>query len=389
MNIRKTIIEIIQKECELYRLKEFGLLTSVEEEADRLLSLHPEVGVEPFSDLERFKVWRKSVISFFYSLLGYTGFLKANKHKEVFSRFLLSLRKRQVKRMQEHWTEETIDSVLSVSTHTLAFKLSVMLSEEADRLLLPFIDSCPSPYELEERCHSFCRNYFPIDLEKLLLSLRKNDEEFWNDIYLLIKQIAVRVTSYSLLTIQYKEETEQDTWSESSLLFREKVMSEAIPVFAGAAHFYNYIVRICQNKCHEVMRRNRQSEVSMADPELEPDILSGGITDNSEIVMQNVDICWLSDIDVTCDYEVSTALTAVLWDKTEPWYTRLVQGIEDKVATLLQHYVEGMSYEQIVLLCTSGISKEEQKRMQARLRQDVVRVRKELKERFVRILMDL
>ena len=36
MNEKETVVEIIQKECELYRLKEFGLLTSVEEEADRL-----------------------------------------------------------------------------------------------------------------------------------------------------------------------------------------------------------------------------------------------------------------------------------------------------------------------------------------------------------------
>ena len=29
MNEKETVVEIIQKECELYRLKEFGLLTSV------------------------------------------------------------------------------------------------------------------------------------------------------------------------------------------------------------------------------------------------------------------------------------------------------------------------------------------------------------------------
>ena len=53
------------------------------------------------------------------------------------------------------------------------------------------------------------------------------------------------------------------------------------------------------------------------------------------------------------------------------------------------HYVDGLSYEKIALLRTPDISTLELHRMQARLRQDVVRVRKVLKERFMKILVDL
>ena len=98
---------------------------------------------------------------------------------------------------------------------------------------------------------------------------------------------------------------------------------------------------------------------------------------------------WLFDVDIKCDYEVSTALTVILWDKIEPWYTELVEGIEDKVTTLLQHYVQGLSYEKIALLRIPESPEVELRGLQTRLRQDVVRVRKELKKRFVRILMNL
>ena len=387
--MRNTIIEIIQKECELYRLKEFGLLTSVEEEADRLLPLLQDKMEDIFSDIGVFRMWREKVIDLFYSRLGYMEFLKEHKGEPTFSRFLLFLRKRQVYRMQKMWVGDTIDSVLSAPSHTLAFKMSVMLSKEADRLLLPFIESYHSPYELEKACGSFCGTYYPVDLEKLLCSLLKSDKEFWNDIYLLIKRIAIRVTSYSLLSNQYREEIEQDTWSESSLLFRDKVLSDTIPVFGCAAHLHNYLVRICHNKCYEVIRRSRQQEVSMNNPDMALDFLQYEIINDPDMIVPDEATDWLFDVDIKSDYEVSTALTVVLWDKMEPWYTELVEGVEDKVTTLLQHYVQGLSYEKIALLRVPESSEVELRRLQTRLRQDVVRVRKELKKRFVRILMNL
>lgn len=387
MDIRNVIEEIIQKECELYRLKEFGLVTSVEEEVDRLLLFLPDRAEDVLLDYTVFKSWKEKVIRLFYSRLGYTEFLKANKHEYAFSRFMLFLRKRRVRQIQKEWTGDTIDSVLAIPSHTLAFKLSVMLSEEADRLLFPFIESCHSPYDLEKGCCSFCKTYYPIDLEKLLRSLRMNDKEFWEEICLLIKRIAFRVTSYLSLSNQYREEIGQDTWSDSSILFRDKVFADAIPVFDNAAHLYNYIVRICRNKCYEVMRRSRQQEISMDDLDMET--LPVDSTDGSDMGVQNVDIGWLFDIDVQCDYEVSVALAFILLDKTEPWYTSLVKGVEEKVETFLLRKVQGLSYEEIALLHVPDISGVEGRRLLARLRQDVVRVRKELKERLIKILMSL
>lgn len=363
------------------------MVTSVEEEVDRLLLFLPDRAEDVLLDYTVFKSWKEKVIRLFYSRLGYTEFLKANKHEYAFSRFMLFLRKRRVRQIQKEWTGDTIDSVLAIPSHTLAFKLSVMLSEEADRLLFPFIESCHSPYDLEKGCCSFCKTYYPIDLEKLLRSLRMNDKEFWEEICLLIKRIAFRVTSYLSLSNQYREEIEQDTWSDSSILFRDKVFADAIPVFDNAAHLYNYIVRICRNKCYEVMRRSRQQEISMDDLDMEA--LPVDSTDGSDMEVQNVDIGWLSDIDVQCDYEVSAALAFILLDKTEPWYTSLVKGMEEKVETFLLRKVQGLSYEEIALLHVPDISGVEGRRLLARLRQDVVRVRKELKERLIKIRMSL
>lgn len=42
-----------------------------------------------------------------------------------------------------------------------------------------------------------------------------------------------------------------------------------IPSFDSAIHLRNYIVRICRNKCYEVMRRNKSQEVPMSTPEMD------------------------------------------------------------------------------------------------------------------------
>lgn len=59
------ISEIIRKECERYRLVEWGLLSSVEEETDILCSLLSLPADETWEDRERFKQWRKELLTLF------------------------------------------------------------------------------------------------------------------------------------------------------------------------------------------------------------------------------------------------------------------------------------------------------------------------------------
>ncbi|EKN09324.1 hypothetical protein HMPREF1076_04353 [Parabacteroides goldsteinii CL02T12C30] len=384
MDRRSIVIEIIQKECELYRLKEFGLLFSVESEADRLLGLLSLEDDEPFKDIGCFRIWRGKVISLFYSLLGYNGFLKQHKHDDAFTRFLLVLYKRLLRWRKKSWKGETIDRFLATSPCSLAFKMSFMLAVEANRNLYRVIDRLQTPYELEDRCDMFCESFYPIDLGKLMELLRKDDDEFWNDIYMLIRDQVNRVTSYQLLSNQYKAEIEQDTWSEASLLFHEKVVSDTIPDFESAIHLRNYIIRICQNKCYEMMRSNRSQDVLVEDPATLR-VLMETFEDETKDVSRSMDTFQPEEIDVENEYEVKVALAVLLLDKIEPWYSRLVEGIEDKVETFRQHTIEGMSYEEIARLRTYGIIMTDHK-LKACLRQEVSRVKVELKKRWLKLL---
>lgn len=383
----ETILEIIRKECEQYRLIELGLFDSVERVAAEFLPGCPIAGEEVFADFVRFQEWRRKVIDHFYRFLDYDRFLNRHMKRPDVNRFLFALCKRVVRRMQEEWSDETIDRVLAVPEHTLAFKLSVLLWQEINRSAFSLQPQCHNPLEIENSLDAYCRGYYPVDLDKLIDRLHQDDGGFWDELYLSIKKIVGRVTSSSMLSSLYRAETEQDTWSEASLLLHEKILSGTTPEFESAMHLRNYIIRICQNKYYEAMRRNPKPGISLDDPDWGSDAWLMKIADDPNPAFPVSDTWILSDIDTDCDYEVSCALTSILWNETEPWYSRLVDGLEDKVAVLLLHYTEGLSYEQIAeRQQPEEMSAPDRKRFQAKLRQDTVRVRKTLKERFIQIL---
>ena len=80
------ISEIIRKECERYRLVEWGLLSSVEEETDILCSLLSLPADETWEDRERFKQWRKELLTFLFKD-GLCGFSSETKRYGTVSTF--------------------------------------------------------------------------------------------------------------------------------------------------------------------------------------------------------------------------------------------------------------------------------------------------------------
>lgn len=387
MELREIITELIRKECEAYRLTEFGLLVSVEAGVERLMPLINPVDPCVFEDPIQFRDWRKKVLSLFYEQLGYAGFIKEEKERLSFRHFLFCLKKRIIGRLHEQYQEPTIDKDLAIPPHTLAFKLSAMLADEQFEKELPFLASAVcSPSEVEVFCRESCRTGYPIGLEELFVRLKKEDTEFWNDLYLTVKRIAGFVTSGQSVSIQYRKEILLDTWGDASLLLHEKVTEGATPIFETALHFRNYIARICLNKCREAVRRNNQPEVSLT--------VTGDVPDAALLLPDAADLPdarllaagGLEDIDCENEEEVGQRLTIILWDKEEPWYTALTRGIEEKTELIFLHYVEGMSYEAIAGIRGAELSGKERKRLENKLRQDVVRTRRLLKQRFVEIL---
>lgn len=387
--IKNLISEIIRKECERYRLIEWDLLVSVEAETDVLCSLLPQLPGDTWEDREKFRWWRRELLTLFYSRMDYAGFLQKQKDMEPFLRYLFFMRKRIVDRLWQDNTLPTIDADLTVPPHTLAYKLSKMISKDENLLLFRECDAIKSPWDLEDRCEVACNKRYPLALSGLFHYLEKQDEELWSVIYLLVKKMAEYIVSNHLFSKQYKEETIADVWSDASLLLHDKTVAGLLPVFETATHFRHYISRICMNKCYEAERRNtaRKELLSLNDPAVMSDVIIQS-TDTSRFFgedMNRDNPLW--GVDMQNEYEVKCAFLTVLWDRYEPWYSRLICGIENKVEALQLYYIGRKTYREIAIIQAPELSDDEIRKLEVKLRQDVSRVRKILKERFLKLLL--
>lgn len=387
--MRNLLTEIIRKECERYDLIDLEVIRSIEEGVDILSSVWPLSDDGCPVPFPLFVRQRRKALNRFYYRLGYKEFLKRESRSSRFVRFLFFFQRRLLGHIRKAYYCPTLDRELAVSPHTIAFKLSRLMSEtHRDRLLFK-LQGLNSPYEMEKCCRLFLENHFPLPFDTLLTYLQKEDKEYWEELFLLIRNMAVRIASRLYPSLHYKKEIEHDTWSETSLFLYRKTVEKLLPFFETALHFRHYILRICTNKCHEAERIHRMKHIVgeesiplclLSDEEMVNEGSAGWTTE-----------CW-EDIDPDNNAAVSRALTAILWDRTEPWYTRLTKGVEDKVEILFLHYVSGKSYAEIAriqetsLSPKSDLSPEQLQKRENKLRQEVVRVRKTLKERFIRFL---
>lgn len=376
----QAVTEIIRKECEQYLLIELGILSSVEEGVD-LLSTLPPPSNEVWQDYTLFITWKKELLSCWYQALKCNEFFAMHYKEAFFERFLYRMRKRWIIWLRDHNKKETIDRYLAVPSRSIAFKPSESFSEEENKSLYRFIPSMHTPHELEEACREQCNKSYPVDMDLLLQRLQKDDDAFWNEICYLFKKLTHHVTSYYTIINEDREEIEQDAWVEASLVFRTKIMNGDLPSFDSAAHLRNYIGNICKNKSMEAERFRRKRTDSFEDGKSEfehlPDETENSIFDTS---------FHLEDIDPNNTNELGMSLIFVLLNRVKPWYSMIAKDQEDKIDVLLLHYLDGQSYEDIALQREPEGTEVQLRRLQASLRQDVVRVRRTLIRRFKEIV---
>lgn len=376
------LAEVVRKECEQYRLIEFGLLHSVEEGVALLQSQFPSSAVEEETSFPSFYARRKKALNRFYSRVRFADFLMSQGRSAAFGRFLFFFQQRLLIQIRETHPFPTIDKELAIPTRTVAFKLSKEMAESYRERLLQKIEKVKFPAEMKKCCRCFLVARFPLKWPGLLEQLKKPDEAYWLEIYKLVKKLAERVTTRLYPATPYKKEIEQDTWADASLFLQEKLTTGPLPALESALHFRRYILSVCKYKCYEAERRNQMRQVVWEPDGVEEELIA-------ELTEEEPDEAgetrW-DDIDPLDNVAVSRALTAVLWDRIEPWYGQLTEGQEEKVRILFLRYVSGQSYAEIVRQRHGILSPQKARKEEAKLRQEVVRIRKRLKQRFIRLL---
>lgn len=379
---KNLLTEVIIKECEQYRLIEFGLLRSIEEGVDLLQSQFPSSAAMEGIAFASFYAQRKKALNRFYTRIRFADFLRSRGRSAAFGRFLFFFQQRMLAQMRKAYPFPTLDKELAHPARTVAFKLSGGMAESYRERLVRKIEKVCFPGEIETCCRRLLEVRFPLKWPELLTQLKKEDEAYWLEIYELIKKLAERVVTCLCQSTRYKREIEQDTWTDAFLFLQEKLTAGLLPEWESALHFRRYIFSVCKYKCYEAIRRNQMMKVVWEPNRVEEGLMSELAEEESGEEEENR---W-DDIDPLDNAAVSRALTAVLWDRIEPWYSRLTEGQEEKVRLLFLRYVSGKSYAEIVRQQAGTLPAEKARKEETKLRQEVVRIRKRLKQRFILLL---
>lgn len=377
--------EILSKECEKHDLNYLGICPN-----DKIDSI-----VEKISPLYHgepgFAENKAMIIAGFYRLIDYEHFVEKRKRISSFSfeRSIFFFIKKKVKEWEIQNTAETIDKDLRVK-NTLAFLLSQKVFHDI------YVSFCRSnthfetPPSLKGYFEREAGKVFPITFQHLIILLEQNDPEFWNLISELLFLLSKNVTYAKYGTSLNKDIAIDEVVSESYLIIRRKLEQKSV-LFSDSLHFRKYLYNICVNKLYDFIRKDKKSITTVSFEELmeipdKPGDMDIPCEDSDPGISSRETI--LYSIDVRNPYEVATLIAIVIGDKSHPLHRELLSGNEKKVKLLVDVAVNGLSYDQIIENDYEGneLTRMERTRLNAKLRQDYVRIRKQLVKRMIDLL---
>jgi hypothetical protein len=91
-------------------------------------------------------------------------------------------------------------------------------------------------------------------------------------------------------------------------------------------------------------------------------------------------------IDPTDEVAVRNHMVLALYNENHPLHQELVQGYEETVKMLFEHYIDGISYDDIIIKRMGSMPEKEMIKNVARIRQEVKRVKEKLIKRFIKII---
>lgn len=382
--------EIITKECHDYRLISLGCFSSVAEAVERISGSIPVYKTEEIKT--NYALFEAEVKRQLYKHIPYGRIIRDQKDHPILQQLLFRMKKREILNYKKNFKGDTIDDVLTVdSRNTLAFKLSHLLHKEQFIEESRQLEEFSLPQEILRYYQEVSRAYYPLDFEKMTRRLKSEDMEFWEELYPLLGELSSRILASVLqkekspIINTYKEEIWQETITESYLTMIRKTKDKLSNEIHSEQHLLHHTWNICKNKCREAIRRYDHAFEFVG---IDSDQLENLPSETLHASQKDASVQNLLDLNAEDPYELSYALMEILLFEKEPFYDRLTCGIEEKVDLLIKRAREGKTYKEMVNE-TEGLSPREKAKRENKMRQDVVRVRKELLSRFREIVEQL
>lgn len=379
----RDIREFILKEDERFSLVKLGFFQSVESEIEFISSSLPSKGTLSF------KEWKKKILEELYLRRDFAGFFKENATNIFFERAIKSLFLIDLKKLFSLSEQTDIDKYLAPIGDTISYSLS------PDLFKTIYLNNYCGQHifnttkELDDLSKSLEKAFFPLTEEYVIDELEKNENFYWEKIYLRLKPMAAGF-SFQMSGLS-GEENIHDLWSDTCFVLNSAVVEKRLQQPAKARDIISYAVGIIKNKNKEFIRKKKKN------PQVDIDSISYKVSDDSQqnffdnpstipsnFPSQEEPI--FNYIDTSDEESVRNYMIVVLYNEEHPLHSRLVEGYQDKVQLLFEHYLDNLSYEEIVVKHYGEVDEEEMIRTAARIRQDVKRVKERLIKRFDSII---
>lgn len=379
------IKEFLTKDDERFRLVKLGFFSSIDEELKHICS---DAAYEP-EDNETFSQWKSRILEKFYQEKNFSDFFNKNYKNEFLEKGIKSFLNIRLREIFEISPRSEIDKYLAASDDTVSYALSPHLFENIIGENFNPKMNVHSTGDLYTVCKEIISGTFPAQEPYILDRLQNNDNYYWNKVYTRLRPLASGF-SYQISGTQGLENV-SDIWCDTCCTINMAVVEKKIQQPFSAKDIISYAVGIIKNKNKELLRSRKKMpkvDIDSVTYKLtsendenyfnQPETLPSNFPSQKELIP--------SYLDIKDEQAVRNYMVLVLYNEAHPLHDALIKGNEDKVKLLFEHYIDDLSYEEIVTKHFGEVSESDMIRYAAKIRQDVKRVKERLIKRFDALL---
>ena len=381
-HLKKDSLELLTKECEHYRLKRLGFLRDIRKEAELLASRFP-----PKED-ETFAQWKSRCLREYYRYKGFSAFCRDNIDNPDFETLVRTLINTYIQKAFESSPRTETDRFLAPDLDTVSYAMPQSLFQELYTIYFSAMPSFGNTSELDRFCGSIAGERFPVDEARIIGSLQENDNFYWEKFYTKLRPIT-DAFCYQMSGITGANNT-HDIWSDTCISVNRAVVEHRLKEPVDSKAIISYSVGILKNKNKELARSKARTPVDVdtlqyrLTAEDDEKYFNNPITKPENFPSQIPSLS--TYIDYSDKESVQGYFVVILYNKEHPLHDTLVKGYEDKIGRMFEHYIDGMSYEEIVARHYGITDGKKLTKECARLRQETKRLKNNLLERFYKML---
>ncbi|MBR2298099.1 MAG: hypothetical protein IKA45_04395 [Bacteroidales bacterium] len=375
------ILEWLTKEDERFSLRKLGLYTDINKAVEDLGSSAYREADESYSE------WKQRVLAHFYEQTGFSSFYSQNRGEKLFKRGIRSLLKAKLSDMFHHSEQTDTDKYIAPDHDTISYSLS---EENFERISEEHLSGeIQDTLEISSICNSALKQNYPLAEEYVIDHLQTNDSFYWEKVYLRLKPM-VEGFSYQMSGSNAQDQT-YDIWSDTCMIINTAVTEKRLSQPCHAKDIISYAVGIIKNKNRELLKgikkgRNISLDQVSYKVEYSPD---ENFFNREEAAPQNFSSqnpTVTNYIDITDEVDIRNHMVLALYNEKHPLHQALISGYEEAVGLLFEHYIDGVSYDDIVIKRMGHLPEKEMIKNVARVRQEVKRVKERLIKRFIKLI---